>query len=139
MKLIKTFALAIAFLPHIAHAKMIVITHPDNKLEPTLEQIRQLYLGKTKSLDGKMVLDPIDVPPGSPLRGKYLEQVVQKTQEQLNLYWSRLVFTGKASPPRKLTAQETVVDWVAQNKGALAIIDSQDLNPKVNQVFTFSD
>lgn len=139
MKIFLFFMSLFSLATSPAQAKMVVIAHPEIKVEPTLEQIRQIYLGKLTSLDGKTPLEALDIAADSPLRTQFLDLVVQKSQGQLNQYWSRLVFTGKAVPPRKVASDQAVIEWVAQNKGAIGIIDSKLLNEKVNAIYSFRE
>jgi hypothetical protein len=62
---------------------------------------------------------------------------VGKSSSQLNAYWSKLVFTGKGTPPEKLTTDQAVIDFVAANGNAIGYVDSAKVTDKVKVIATF--
>ena len=61
--------------------------------------------------------------------------MVGKSLSQVNAYWARLLFTGRASPPRSLPSPAAILQSVRENKDAIAYIDSRDLDQSVKVVF----
>ena len=123
-------------LAEAARAELIVIVNAENPIgELTREQVVDLYMGRrTNFPDGRPAL-PIDLSPDSPLRAAYYQTLVGKTVAQVNAYWARLLFTGRASPPRILPTPKAVLDVVHDNKDAIGYLDSQDLDGRVKVVY----
>lgn len=63
----------------------------------------QLYLGRRSSLPDATAVQLIDLPAG-PERDRFYLQLTGKNPSQIRAYWSRLVFTGRAQPPREATS-----------------------------------
>lgn len=112
----------------VARAELIVIVNADNPIETlTREQVMDLYMGRRSHFpDGRHAL-PLDLDADSPLRKAYYQALVGKTVAQVNAYWARLLFTGRATPPRVLPSPEAVLEVVRANKDAMAYLDSQTL------------
>ena len=115
-----------------AQAGMAVIAHPTNSLAGiTQEQLAKIYLGKTREFsDGKPVI-PVDQREGSVIRNKFYKTVTDKGESAVKAHWSKLLFTGKAQPPRDLGDDDGVKAWVAKNPEGLGYVDGKVLDKSV--------
>jgi ABC-type phosphate transport system substrate-binding protein len=52
----------------------------------------------------------------------FLEDVLGKTPAQFDNYWKKLVFTGKATPPRSFADAAALASYVAKEPGAVGYI-----------------
>lgn len=120
-----------ACLAGMARAELVVVVNADNPVDRlTRDQLVDIYMGRrTHFPDGRPAL-PIDLGPDSPLRAAYYQTLVGKTVAQVNAYWARLLFTGRATPPRVLPDIEAVLEVVRANQDALAYLDSENLPGK---------
>jgi ABC-type phosphate transport system substrate-binding protein len=59
---------------------------------------------------------------------------VGKSVAEVNAYWAKLLFTGRASPPRSLTDSETVLQVVRENRNAIGYIESEYADDTVRVV-----
>ena len=94
----------------------------------TADQITQVYLGKSH---GMMPIDSAD----APVRNQFYAKVAQKDSAQVKAIWSKLVFTGKATPPTELATNEDVVKAVAADAKALGYIDRSAADSSVRIVY----
>ncbi len=117
-------------------AEIVVVVHPDNPLTSlSYEQVVDIYMGRQIQFpDGNFAL-PLDISPDSSLRGEFYSALVGKSIAQINAYWARLLFTGRATPPRVLPSLEAVIQAVSKNNDAIAYIDSVNLTSQVKAVF----
>jgi len=94
-------------------------------------QAKALFLGKKKNLPNgdKVVL--LERPKGDVLREEFHQKVTGKSEAQLQSYWSRLVFTGKAKPPKELSSSALIKAAVANKKGHIGYIDESDVDASV--------
>ena len=116
----------------VAQAGMAVIAHPSNPLAGiSQEQLAKIYLGKTRQFsDGKPVT-PVDQREGGVLRNKFYKTVTDKDEAAVKAYWSKLLFTGKAQPPRDVGDDDGVKAWVAKNPDGLGYVDGKALDKSV--------
>lgn len=108
------------------HADIVVIVNAQNSLAAlSRSQVIDIYMGRLSSFpDGGIAL-PFDLSPDSPVRKSYYQSLVGKSIAQVNAYWARLLFTGRASPPRPLSSASEVLEAVAKNKDAIGYVDEE--------------
>ncbi|MFP3363800.1 phosphate ABC transporter substrate-binding protein [Pseudoalteromonas sp. SIMBA_148] len=119
-----------------ALAEVAVIVNPGNANALDAETIKKIYLGKAKSFDNGNKVNPA-TQNGTAIADEFNSKVVGKSSSQLNAYWSKLVFTGKGTPPEKFDSDQAVIDFVAANDDSIGYIDSSKATDKVKVIATF--
>ena len=119
-----------------ALAEVAVIVNPGNANALDAETIKKIYLGKAKSFDNGNKVNPA-TQNGTAIADEFNSKVVGKSSSQLNAYWSKLVFTGKGTPPEKFDSDQAVIDFVAANGDSIGYIDSSKTTDKVKVIATF--
>ncbi|MBH0020680.1 phosphate ABC transporter substrate-binding protein [Pseudoalteromonas sp. SWXJ133] len=133
-KLILVSALSLCSIN--AFADIAVIINPSNINTVDTDTIKKIYLGKSKSFSNGDKVNPVDQD-GTSVADEFNDKVVGKSSSQLNAYWSKLIFTGKGTPPEKLASDQAVIDFVAANNDAIGYIDSAKVSDKVKVIATF--
>lgn len=119
----------------IAQAKIAVIINPANSFDLEAVEIRKLFLKKTKTLPNGLEAIPVDLPDNNPNKALFSKLVLRKSEASLNSYWSRMLFSSKGQPPKKMNPEE-IKAFVANNKQAIAYIDTQDVDNSVKVILT---
>ncbi|MFT5880330.1 MAG: ABC-type phosphate transport system substrate-binding protein [Moritella sp.] len=121
--LLKVTLLSLLFLG-TAQADVVVIVNPlgPDSLAPS--QVSQLYLGKSKNLADRGKAYIIEMAEGSDLRREFHAKVTHKNEPQLQAYWSRLVFTGKGTPPKTVRTPTRVLSLVSSTPNAIGYLDA---------------
>lgn len=139
-KLFKLFTLSLVasslyLVAPIANAGVAVITHPGVKeIGLSKNKLAQIYLGKMKNYSNGRSIKAVDLPKNSAAHKKFYRSVVKKSDSAMNRHWSKLKFTGKGKPPKKLDTAREVIKWVANTEGAIGYIDGKYLNKSVKVV-----
>jgi ABC-type phosphate transport system substrate-binding protein len=119
-----------------ALAETVVIVNPGNPVASlSRDQVVDIYMGRQLSFPNGNTALPIDLPPDSALRSGFYQGLVGKSIAQINAYWARLLFTGRASPPRILGGLPAVLKSVRENRDAIAYVGSENLDGRVKVVF----
>lgn len=121
-------ALILAAAP--AFAEVVVVVNPANTDAISKDQIASVYLGKSTAFT------PIDQSDGSAIRGEFYKKVADKDVSQAKALWSKLVFTGKASPPKEVGSSADVKKAVAANPKAIGYIEKSAVDATVKVVLT---
>ena len=140
MKSLIRSTIAASFLLGIsafASADIAVIVNPANADNISKSDIANLYLAKTKTFPGGKNAIPLDRPEGSAERVEFISKVVDKDEAQMKAYWSRLIFTGKAVPPKILESDAEVKDMVTRNPDTIGFINANAVDDTVKVVATF--
>ena len=142
MTLFKSFSkLAIMltfFIGAMAHAEIAVIVSASNG-NSALDKdiIERIFLGKTASFpDGSQAI-PVDQNEGNAAREAFNDKVLGKSSSQLKAYWSRLIFTGKGTPPKESGSDADVVALVAKNPNLVGYVDAAAVDGSVKVVYKF--
>ena len=115
-------------------ADVAIITHPDNANTPKQDEVRRIFLGKTKTFNNGQKAVPADLTDSSQARTTFLKKVLRKSESSLNSYWARMLFSSKGKPPRQFNDATAVQVWVSKTPGAIAYIDAKDLDPAVRVI-----
>ncbi len=122
--LIASFALAAA----AANAEVVVIVSAKNTASTmTADEIANIYLGKSTAMK------PVDN--ATPVRAQFYTKVAGKDEAQVKAIWSKLVFTGKATPPKEMASSADVVKAVAADSNAIGYVDKTAVDGTVKVVY----
>jgi len=127
--LIKTLAAAsLAMAAVAAHADVVVIVSAKSTATTMkAEDVANIYLGKSTAMK------PVDN--AAPLRSQFYSRVAGRDEAQMKAIWSKLVFTGKAMPPKELRSNEEVVKAVAADPNSIGYIDKASVDSSVKVVY----
>jgi ABC-type phosphate transport system substrate-binding protein len=112
-----------------AHADIaVIVSSKSSTASMTGDEISQIYLGKSTAMK------PIDNAEKSPVRSQFYSKVAGKDESQVKAIWSKLVFTGKATPPKELSSDGEVVKAVAADPNAIGYVDKSAVDSSVKVV-----
>lgn len=120
------------------NADTVIIVNNQSKVASLdQEQIADIYLGKSPTLPNGDQVVAIDYHENVALRDTFHSAVTGKSQNQLKSYWSRLIFSGKGTPPKEVEDESAMKNLVAKNPDVLGYINSDNLDDTVKVVFRF--
>lgn len=114
-------------VPGVAKAGDIIIIGNKSVAESKLAKndIKNIYLGKktTWNDNEKIVFLTQD---DTSISDEFLKEYVNKSASQFDSYWKAQVFSGKGTPPKSFASDSEMVQFVAQTKGALGYVSSNE-------------
>lgn len=114
-----------------ALAEVVVVVNPKAaEASMTKDQIAQFFLGKSSTMT------PVDQPEDAPIRAEFYKKVTDKEASQAKALWSKLVFTGKATPPKEVANSAAVKAAVAANPKAIGYMEKSAVDSSVKVVFS---
>lgn len=116
-------------------AELVVIMHPDSA-PPSLDRrsIVNIFMGRHFRLPGGGTVVPVD---SQCCREEFYRGLVDKTLPEINSYWARLVFSGRASPPQQIADAKEVLELVSRNPGVIGYVERSLLDARVAVVYAF--
>jgi ABC-type phosphate transport system substrate-binding protein len=131
MKTIITLLAANLMLAAVAQADVVVI---GNLTAPTMskDEVTQFFLGKSQAMK------PLDRSNSDPIKAQFYQKLSGQDLSQVKATWSRLVFTGKASPPKELPDAAAVKRAVAADPKAIGYIDKSEVDSTVKVLLTLN-
>lgn len=137
MKNIFLVAILSLGLSTLACADIAIIVNLENSASISEGDIERIFLGKKSKLSTGTKVTPYYLAQGHTARDEFNKKVLHKSSSQIKAYWSKLIFTGKGTPPDALGSIEAVMNRVAKEPNAIAYIDSKSVNDKVKVIATF--
>ncbi len=115
-----------------AFADIAVIAGSGNSASVSKKDVKKIFLGKKTSMN------PMDLPDGSAIRDEFYQKVAKKNPSQMKSYWSKMIFSGKATPPENADDDAAVKAWVAKNPKGIGYIDSGSVDDSVKVLLTIN-
>lgn len=133
----KKLALLCLALAMPVSAANVVIVNANNASATDMDTVKRIYLGKLKAFpDGSKAL-PLTYDQGDGTRETFNTTVLGKSESQYSAFWSKLVFTGRGTPPETVTSQAEMVKLVGTNPNTIGFVDESQVNDTVKVVGTF--
>ncbi len=93
---------ALVLIPALATAQPLAIVVSKNSPLANLSssEAQQLFSGQSRTIGG-VAVQPVDLPGGDAVRNDFYQKLLGRSPDQMRSHWARLIFTGKARPPRE--------------------------------------
>lgn len=137
MRLIKLGVVLLALQSLAVQAEIAVIVNPANTATVSTDDVSRLFLGRSSSFTDGSKANAVNLAEGSASRDEFDAKVLNRSAAQLKAYWSKLVFTGKGTPPKELADDAAMKAAVAADPTAIGYISSANVDDSVKVVATF--
>jgi ABC-type phosphate transport system substrate-binding protein len=114
---------------------LVVVNAVNPIAQLTKQQVTDLYMGRVHYFPSGGAVMKIDAPGDSILRRDFYKELVGLSLPDVNAYWARLMFSGRATPPMQVSNSKDIALLVAQNPSALGYIHKEDENEKTKTIF----
>jgi ABC-type phosphate transport system substrate-binding protein len=133
-RLILFFAL-LAGLAVSAHADdAVFIVNPQGAdAELSSDSLKSVLIGNKTKWDGGGLIK-LAVLTSGPVHDKVIQDNTQRSADQFDKYWKKLVFTGKGFMPMQAADEAALVDYVAKTPGALGYVSSGAVTDRVKVI-----
>lgn len=111
--------------PVAAVAESIVIVHPESKVSViSRSELSKIFLRRLRTwADGTDAL-PVDQLPSGEAREEFSQRIHGRGVVTVEVYWKRMIFSGRGVPPRELADDQAVLEFVRSNPGAVGYVSS---------------
>ncbi|MGH6646013.1 hypothetical protein [Aquabacterium sp.] len=123
-KIVSTLSMLLALTGAAQAADIVVIGNP-SAAPLTKDQVADVFLGKSQSSV------PVDQLESAPIRAEFYKKATGRDQAQIKALWSRLVFSGKAQPPKEVADSGAVKKAVAADPKAIGYIEKSAVDGSV--------
>jgi ABC-type phosphate transport system substrate-binding protein len=114
--------------------KMVV--HRSNRVgELSREEVYRLFLKKSTIWGDGQTAEPVDLAPDDEMRQLFSESILGKDVPNVQSYWQRMIFSGRATPPPAMDSERELLDYVATHPYAIGYVSAGTaLGPNVRTV-----
>ena len=139
MKILKALlvVLPLMLITISSQAEVTVIVHPSNSANIDAGAIKKIFMGKTSKFPGGGEAVPINLAEGNAVVDEFNDKLLGKNSSQLKSYWSKLVFTGKGTPPKEVASEQEVIDLIANNPSLIGYVPAAAVTGSVKAVGSF--
>lgn len=130
-------ALCLALCPPAAEAQGVdrslrVIVSRENKIASlSTDDLNRIFLGKKTLWESGTRIVPAMPEEESPAGETFLAGTLKKSVSQFRAYWKRLLFSGGGTVPKVFRSSSQLVDFVARQPGAIAVIEASAVDDRV--------
>ena len=116
-----------------ANNLVVIVSKNSNIHTISKKELSKIFLSKTRNLPNgkKSFLVEID---DKVIKSKFYKEICNKNENQLRKYWTKMIFTGKGQPPKKIKSINEIIKYVANNKNAISYIPSQYINNSIQTI-----
>lgn len=136
MKTLSLLFAASLLVSPLALAEVVIIGHPAGPDSINANQVRDLYLNRSKALPDGQNAKPFELPEGNATRSEFHEKVTGRNDAQLKAFWSQQVFTGRGQPPAEAGSASGMKAQVSSTPGAIGYIDAAEVDKSVKVILT---
>lgn len=121
--------LAGALLPAVwpalpAHADVVVVTSARSSIEKlSRDEVINIFMGRYRRAPDGSAVHPLDLDADSPVRRVFYRRLLDKSLEEINVYWMRLVFAGRTAPPAETLGQDEMLEKLAGDPQAIGYVN----------------
>ncbi|MBD3222130.1 hypothetical protein GF314_12915 [bacterium] len=102
--------------------EIVVVAHPDVPVDTiSPQELRRIYLGKSTRWSGGLAIRPVMLAIDRPYR-RFIVRALEHTEDGFEVYWKRMVFTGKGRPPRTFATPDELAFYVRMTPGAIGYL-----------------
>lgn len=126
----------VALIGTTARADYKVVVHSTNSVESlTKDKLSDIFLKKVTRWDSGRPITPVDQAERNAVRDLFSRAALKKEVPWVESYWQKMIFSGRATPPARLTSDAEVLEFVRTNPDAIGYVsDSTPLPSGVRSV-----
>lgn len=109
-----------------AHTLVIVANTDNEFINLTRRDVRNLFMGGVLKHD----LQAVILPPDSQARILFNTKVVGLTEARIQSYWAQMRFSGRKKQPKQISTESQMIEYLKNNKGAIAYLPASSSIPK---------
>ncbi|MBS1161232.1 MAG: hypothetical protein H6R15_3651 [Proteobacteria bacterium] len=119
-----------------ATAELVVVVNARNGVAVmTRNEVINIFFGRYRQFFNGVEAQPVDLVDGHPDRGHFYYGLVGKDVSDVNAYWSRQVFSGRAQAPPRVNTSEEVLKWVSSHPGGIGFVELGKADARVRVVY----
>jgi len=135
MRLLRTFAILLSIIiaplslaedVFQASSLQVIVNEKSGVGTLSRKQVMSLFLGRARVFPNKNAARAFDHKVDSDIRKAFFEALTGKAISDIDAYWARLRYSGRASLPKEMNDSQAVLSEVMNNENAIAYVSGQD-------------
>ena len=119
-----------------AQADLVVVVNARSGVESlSREEVVNIFLGRYTAFPNGLTAQAYDYVDSELERPHFYQLLVKKTPAEINAYWARTLFSGRAHPPRQVGGQADMVDKLTRERGGIGYLPRALVDGRLRIVF----
>jgi ABC-type phosphate transport system substrate-binding protein len=115
---------------------VVVVSAGSNADALTREQVINIFLGRYRQFPSGQTAVPFDLVDGGAMRSRFYRLLVDKDVAEINAYWARLLFSGKALPPQAVGNTTGLFQHILSRRGAIGYMERSQVDSRFTIVYS---
>lgn len=95
---------------------------PDDEVSSS--ELKNIFLAKKRQWSNAKKIK-ISLYRNNALQTNFLQTAIKKSRMKFEIYWKKLIFTGKASMPKRVSTESAIVAFVKSTPGAIGFVSAK--------------
>ncbi len=134
--LLAAFLVTLMAAPAVQAEIAVIANSANAEASLSAKQVKKIFLGKKNAFPGGGAAKPVDQKEGGTIRNAFYQKVANKNPDAMKGYWTKMIFSGKASPPNAVEDDAAVKAWVASHKEGIGYVDKSAVDGSVKVLLT---
>ena len=130
---------ALIVVSHSSLALVVVVGKGNTVDSLSKTQVIDIYMGRYNTFPNGVVAKPLDRTTGSNEKQQFYQLLVNKSEEKINAYWARLLFSGRASPPSNYPSNDQMLDELRRSDKAIGYVLESEVDDSLKVVYRFEE
>ncbi len=104
-------------------AEVVIVVHPETEVDSVSRgELSKIFLKRLRTWASGESVQPVDQPADSAVRQAFSRRVHERSVITIEVYWKRMVFSGRTLPPKILASDAEILDFVRDTPGAVGYV-----------------
>tara|TARA_R110001592_G_scaffold175466_5_gene414733 strand:+ start:57342 stop:57803 length:462 start_codon:yes stop_codon:yes gene_type:complete len=106
----------------------VIVNQKSELSELNKKQVMSIFLGRARNFPNGKTAKAFDHGLDSAIREAFFERLTGKQLSDIDAYWARLSYSGRAFPPKSISNVNGILEEVGRNKNAISYV--KDKSPE---------
>lgn len=103
----------------------VIVNQQTELTELDQKQVMSIFLGRARNFPTGSKAKPFDHKKDSSIREFFFESLTGKQLSDIDAYWARLSYSGRAFPPKSFDSVNDILEEVSRNKNAISYVNGK--------------
>ncbi|CAD2225261.1 conserved exported hypothetical protein [Pseudoalteromonas sp. 3J6] len=118
-------------------AALSIVVNKSNTSDLSEGQVKNIFMGKLGQFSDGTEAVPVLFEAGQDTRAQFDDAVLKRSTSQVDAVWSKLIFTGRRTPPVQVKDASEVLKEISANPKAIGYLNNADVTDSVRVVATY--
>lgn len=132
---VSILGLLLALMMNSASAEVVIVVSSESPITSlTRAELGDIYKGRMNSLSGGQKIVPVDQKENSSAYSEFYRDFLESTVAQIKIHWSKLIFSGRGQPPRTVSDEKAMAEFLAKHPNAIGYLSADQVDKRLKVV-----